>query len=303
VHYDYDAATYFPSDMKMAPESASGSQIDLGDAARTVELIEAFLARYPPALIRTNLHHIYLLGRLVVYGRRFGGTCSEDSIYLANEGLGAGYSSGFLTATLHHEFSSMLYLNYEPPNEQWNNVNGKGWQYAGYGSAFDVLERVDLHERSEQLHSQGFLTKYAQTSLEEDFNTFAESLFTEPLWLISAASQHEKIWLKLKLITAFYRKLGVQFQVTDDLKGKRYLEARELPQTSDLLDSPRPGSEGVVELPLDVFGPPQERSLTITIKDSSTYRISGPATVTVTGPATVTVTGPGSGPLSVIAQP
>jgi hypothetical protein len=303
VHYCYDPATYFPPDWSREPASASGSQIDDAEAARTVELIDAFLSKYPLRLIQNSLRHVYLLGRLSVYGRNFGGTYYADRIYLVNEGLGAGYSSGFLLAALHHEFSSILYGNYGFPKEQWNNVNGEGWQYTGYGRAFDVLERVNLFEHTERLHRQGFLMMYSQASLEEDFNTYAEYLFTEPLWLISAATKHQKIWLKLRIVVAFYRKLGVEFQATDGLNDTPCIEPKGKPRGCDGRDSPTPPFERLGELPSEVFGPLREHSVTFTIPDSRTYRLTGPATVTVTGPATVTVTGPGSGPVTIAAQP
>lgn len=52
IHYSYDRDAYFCDAWRRAPCSADGMQIDLGQAARTIEVVERFFARYPINMIR-----------------------------------------------------------------------------------------------------------------------------------------------------------------------------------------------------------------------------------------------------------
>ena len=151
VHYLYDRNTYFADDWREAPVKAEGKQIDLGEALRTLPIVEAFLAGYPKAVLAENLRDVFLVLSMSFYGQEFGGTSSADGVYITNDGENEGYTRQYLESTMHDEFSSILFRNYDFPQAEWGQVNERGWKYVGYGKDFDVLCRTDLFDSSEAL--------------------------------------------------------------------------------------------------------------------------------------------------------
>ena len=61
------------------------------------------------------------------------------------------------------------------------------------------------------LNEQGFLTEYAQASIEEDFNSHVARLFVgdEAYW--QALAKHPRLKAKAELVMAFYAKLNSEF--------------------------------------------------------------------------------------------
>lgn len=57
----------------------------------------------------------------------------------------------------------------------------------------------------------GFLSAYGATNLENDFNVYAETIFTEPANLAQLARQHPLIRRKLDLVLAAYVAIEPQF--------------------------------------------------------------------------------------------
>jgi hypothetical protein len=208
VHYAYNRNSFFPKDWRTTPVSARGWQIRREDAARTIPVVESFLNKYSKPFLRSNLKDIYLLSRMRIYGQEFGGTYSDDAIYVVNDGEAQGFSESYLEATMHAEFSSILFCKYDFPVNQWSEVNDKDWEYKGYGNNFDVLKRDDLLDRSHELLGKGFLCRYAQASPEEDFNSYLVSFIYEPRWLRSVAANHKRIDKKLRICRDFYKKIG-----------------------------------------------------------------------------------------------
>lgn len=179
IYYLYDAETFFPY-WRSSPYSARGEPIDVEGALRMLPIIKSFLGKYSKRFIAQNLSRIYLLKRMSFYGREFAGTYLANGIYVANPG----WDTGFVEATLHSEFSSILYNNYEFPVRRWCQVNGENWRYKGYGKDYDCLDDPDLCVRKEELLAEGFLCKYGYISIEEDFNTYIDCLINHPFWLL-----------------------------------------------------------------------------------------------------------------------
>jgi hypothetical protein len=213
VHITYDRDKFFPTKWKSAPISAQGSQIRSDGAMQILQTVAAFLSMYPSEVYMNNLHNIYLLNSLTVYGLEYGGTNSRDAIYVVGRGGGNG-GDEFLSATLHAEFSSILFRNYHFPKEEWSRVNDSNWKYAGKGT--DLLGQGSLYDQTDDLFRRGFVRVYGQASIEEDVNMYVFSAIYRPSSFGRAASTHKKVRQKLEILIRFYEKLKSQLRAAGD---------------------------------------------------------------------------------------
>lgn len=108
----------------------------------------------------------------------------------------------------HVEFSSILLRNHAALLEKqlWQALNPPGFKYLG--NVVDAVKQGKAGLKlSVALHGQGFLTEYACSTLENDFNGFAARLFGGVAHVWAIAGKHPKIRKKLEPTIGFYRKL------------------------------------------------------------------------------------------------
>jgi hypothetical protein len=70
------------------------------------------LKKYPTSALQKELKAVYFLKSMKFYNIGYGGTNSNDALYLTNNGEMLGYTELYLEQTFHHEFSSILYRNH-----------------------------------------------------------------------------------------------------------------------------------------------------------------------------------------------
>ena len=97
----------------------------------------------------------------------------------------------FLIGRLHSEFSSILYRKHRFPQDQWQRINVAGFSYPR--SSLEFLDQGGLYGQDNGLLNQGFVVKYAQSSLENDFNMITDWLFTRPTQLRSLGIQDARM--------------------------------------------------------------------------------------------------------------
>jgi hypothetical protein len=205
IHYRYDPTEYFSKSWLEAPRSAKGSQLGLDEVERFIPVINEFLKRNPKAVLKKNLHDIYLTETLEFYGKPFGATNSARAIYIHSAGESRGFTNEFLQEGLHHEFSSILMRNYPFPTDKWNWINPAEFSYGHSG--VEVIGQKALHGQTDALLSQGFVEKYCQSSMENDFNVVSAWLFVDPEKLKGWADKYEKVAAKRKLAIDFYQSI------------------------------------------------------------------------------------------------
>lgn len=203
VHYLYDAARFFPQDWQDEELSPHGQQLPLEEVKRLIPLIKRFLSSYAAGLIRSDLSDIYLVGELSFYGKNYGGTSFLSSIYINSRDE---IPDGFLLARMHSEFSSILLRKHAFPKEAWGQLNPPQFKYVGSG--VKMLGQRDLYGQTSQLLSSGFVVKYAQSSLENDFNMIWDWLFTKRGRLDQLCEKHPLIRKKRDLALEFYQSLS-----------------------------------------------------------------------------------------------
>lgn len=202
----------FPANWHSAPINGHATHLSNKEAKRSKSAVSDALKKYKPGFLVKNLNRIHLVESLEFYNLSYGGTCTQDRVYIANKGELLGYTDSFLAGTFHHEFSSVLLTNHLSDFNQsaWKKANPKKFDYVGTG--VDALKNGSSSlEYSDSWHVQGFLAEYGTASLEEDFNLFAEGLFSGKSEFWSAYERFEPVRTKANLVIEFYHKLDESF--------------------------------------------------------------------------------------------
>ena len=138
----------------------------------------------------------------------------------------------FETARLgiHHEFSSLVWKARLDLYSRWRSLLPPG-----YTEAKDNAEALKASPSEEGDVERGFLTLYGATGAENDFNTYAEIMFTDAARLAALADKHPLIAQKLGLVMDAYISLDGRFE---DLFKKFGLDRFALTHLPDIFSKP-----------------------------------------------------------------
>jgi len=221
IIFTADADT-FPVEWYESPFNAQAENLASEEIERSKKIIIAALKKYPIEVLNYNLKKVYVLKSMNFFGADYGGTNSVDVVYVCNASMGMGYTDYYIEESFHHEFSSILLRNYRSlfNEQQWRDINPEGFQYfdESTGGSGAIKEGKASKEFNEESHNSGFLYEYAQSTLENDFNSFAENIFMGNEDFFTVSEQYEKINMKLDLIISFYNTINPQFTI-DYFKG------------------------------------------------------------------------------------
>jgi len=219
----YENNIIFTEDGNIFPSSWYGSGIDAkaeslsaGEIERSKNIMITALEKYPTQLLINNLKNVYVLKSMSFYGVNYGGTNSPpDIVYVANDGVSMGYTDIVIEKTFHHEFSSVLKYNYGFDETAWRQINPAGFVYfdeaTGGAGAIKSGKASQVFDPKE--HEMGFLYEYAESTLENDLNSFAENIFIGDESFFDTVESYEKLQDKLNLIVAFYNSLDPMFTI------------------------------------------------------------------------------------------
>jgi hypothetical protein len=213
VEFDY-SLSIFPSSWQVAPINARAENMPRSEIIRTKAVITDALNKYPLSLLKQELTGVYFVRTMRFYDVAYGGTNSENSVYISNDGVKMGYTANYIEQTFHHEFSSILLRNHPTflDTAEWKKANNPGFDYNdpenGVGS---IRKNQSSQDLDTVLTQQGFLTQYSLSSLENDINTVAQNIFcpSPDFWLIT--EKYPRVKRKVKLLIAFYNRINPVF--------------------------------------------------------------------------------------------
>jgi hypothetical protein len=138
----------------------------------------------------------------------------------------------FETARLgiHHELSSIVWMARLDLPSRWRTLLPEG-----YSEVKDSAEALKAAGPGVGDVERGFLTPYGGTTAENDFNTYAEIVFTEAPRLAALADKHPLIAQKLGLLMNAYISLDDRFE---DLFKKFGLDRFALTHLPDMFSKP-----------------------------------------------------------------
>ncbi len=208
IHYRFNRAAFFPDAWREPALRLRATPVHPQDVETLVPIIEQFLAAHPKTVIQNNLDHIYLLGKLSFKGKEYGGTHDGKSMYIIYDRT-LKCDATFMLQRLHSEFSSILMCYHPFPESEWLLQNPDGFSYTGTG--FEMVDDPDRYSSDEPLYANGFLCKYSQSSLENDFNMMSAMLFTEAAELDRLTDGHPRLRTKRDIARSYYQKVSSDY--------------------------------------------------------------------------------------------
>ena len=209
VMVDQAASSIFPDSWLKAPIRAKAELLEESQRQRARDIVARALAKYPAKVLQDHLRKVQVVGRLEYFGVATGGTNSRNAVYLA---VKKSYSDDAIERVFHAEFSSILLRNRARDFDEaaWQRINPADFHYRGNG--VQAIKKGEASQKLEaSLNEQGFLIEYSSSSLENDFNSFADRLFNGGASFWQIVDQHPKIRAKAELVIAFYAKLDASF--------------------------------------------------------------------------------------------
>jgi hypothetical protein len=194
---------YGPADARIDGIEMVGA--DPANLPPALDGVEDALALYPPGFVRRLVAAIFIAGELRLNTERAGGFTGPAWVLLAapDSSSSAGIRLNNVEG-LHHELSSFV-LQKTNTLQEWMVFAPADWSFATHNEA------ALSHGRDQDPSPEtGFLSAYGATTAENDFNTYAEKIFTEPKALVQVACQHALIRKKLLFVLHTYVTLDVR---------------------------------------------------------------------------------------------
>jgi hypothetical protein len=211
LRIDYgDPSTFFVAPFGAADAViAGGSATPVESSALPPALdgVEEALAVYPTGFVATLCKAIFICGSLTLDGAEAGGTFGPAWLILVATPR-VEESGIYETCRLgvHHELSSLLWAKLPDVVVRWASLMPSGWAPARTNA-----EVLSPHAEQEG-RTDGFLTAYGATTLENDFNVYAETIFAFPTRLLTAAQRSPVVARKAALIFEAYERLDPRFR-------------------------------------------------------------------------------------------
>ncbi|HED16656.1 MAG TPA: hypothetical protein ENI64_07595 [Gammaproteobacteria bacterium] len=209
-----DSEQYIPLLWKIQSGNAESSQAATDNLQQLINILPNEIEKYPLEILQDNLSNIIVLGELKFFNISYGGTYLDKTIYIT-VGTDSTHKKSVmhLSSTFHHEFNSILMFRYEFSKLSWLAANPDGFTYAKTEEEkLQALKESTNIEGSKKLYKYGFLTEYNKSSLENDFNMYAEFAFTRPARLTNLAKKYPRIRRKVILLKEFYLNISKDFK-------------------------------------------------------------------------------------------
>jgi len=229
IGYGDPSTFYLPP---FGPEAAKleGIQMEpanLQSVSYALDGIEESLTVYPPGFVAKLVRGLFVCGDLLVDGKLAGGaTGAAWFVLAAPESLGGEGIRLTAGVGVHHELSSFVLRR---PNvlARWMALEPPDWKFTT-----TLAEALQKDSAVDPPPETGFLSAYGSSTAENDFNTYAERMFTQPESLRRMACEYEAIATKLSFIVQAYaevdanvreplRRLGLSPSVPCDRSARR----------------------------------------------------------------------------------
>jgi len=178
--------------------------------------LKVFVDSYNKEFLKRFAKSINLVYNLTYNNSKVGGLSNGSVVYINLNDYSYDYKNTFYSRALNHEFSSNLYraLSYKEKDE-WMKISNS------YDSSEEYMSKcltngTFYRQNDKNILKAGFLSYYALTNPENDFNVYAERLFGKDNNLKNYAQNYPKVKAKLELMKKFYRTYGFTKNFPDE---------------------------------------------------------------------------------------
>lgn len=175
-------------------------------------ILKQFITSYNKEFLKNNIQEIRLSYPLTYNGVEVGGVSNGNKILINI----APHDRDFYLKAINHEFSSNILKKLHYTNIMaWRKLSGSYNESPSYFRRC-LTDGNFYRENSEENYSNGFLTNYSLTNPENDFNVYAERIFTNDSALKYYSSKYELILRKVSFVKNAYRQLGFKGKFPDE---------------------------------------------------------------------------------------
>jgi hypothetical protein len=159
--------------------------------------IETSLAQYPPGFVARLIKAVFICGEMTIDGERAGGTYGPAWLLLAAPSdIGSAGIARTARLGVHHELSSFVYFRNA---QEWQKTVPSDWLFPS-----SVAGQLKGNRAPPPPPEMGFLNAYGATSPENDFNVYAEKMFTEMETVMQLARRIPIVARKAQLVRESY---------------------------------------------------------------------------------------------------
>ncbi|MBI3897632.1 MAG: hypothetical protein HY308_04955 [Gammaproteobacteria bacterium] len=101
----------------------------------------------------------------------------------------------------------MLKYSYNLSERDWKHASGSHFAYQFEDDPYSFNSKITRKPDNESLYQRGLINFYSETGLENDFNTYAQTIFTYPKKMRVLIQRYPVIRDKYAVFKAFY--LGI----------------------------------------------------------------------------------------------
>ncbi len=171
------------------------------DQAHADELLSAALAVYPAGFLHRVADRIILAGNIQLWsGQEVGGLYFTRGLAVNCHGM----VDDYVTRDLHHELSSLVREAATPPDAAWQAANPPGFHYMSYEAFRAMLADGTSDDTGSPLYAKGFVRAYGMTTLDNDYNTYAERMFADGPAFAKLLVANPALRPKARLVMASY---------------------------------------------------------------------------------------------------
>ena len=211
ILFCYDKKICEKSEGRISYTQPSDSQIE-----KVIPSIRIFIKKYGVSFLNKNLKPIYLATDLRFDGNPVSGLSNGDWIWLDLDDY---TTSSYYEEVLHHEFSSSIFRNLSSTQQNiWESTSILWYDTSNEYFLKCLLEFTKFGRlESEFIYEKGFLMNYSRTNRENDFNVYAQKMFSHPNKLLRISNNYNRIKEKAKKFKELYRKKGFEGLFPDEL--------------------------------------------------------------------------------------
>ena len=199
--------------------SISITDLPLDVSRPATQALASALAIYPPGFVDKLVHRIALAGQITFWDTQVGGFFVADTIALNAHDVASPGGEIFLADSFHHELSSIVRNQVLFNVSDWTANNSAGFAYASLDDYKRILAQRPPVDGDDALHAQGFVSLYGTTSLDNDWNTYAERVFGHPRDLADEIKRFPRMRDKARQLLSVYRRLDPRFNAFFDATG------------------------------------------------------------------------------------
>lgn len=222
INYNTSAPDFFHETwVKDADVKPKATQANFIALLKTIRTIKIALEKYPKNLLSSNLQNIHIAKSLNFFGNDYGGTYRtgysnnkvNNSLYLASGSIDSAdliHSDISLERIFHAELSSIFIKDYHKyfDSKAWSRLNPPNFKYGNNVQQALTDDSISSETGTSKSLPNGFVTDYAMTEPENDFNSIAGLYFTDLPKLQDYSKKFPVIKSKAKYLESFYNNIN-----------------------------------------------------------------------------------------------